>query len=171
MKTTTKTRTKRTGPNAVTGSPYAKKLASILLEAFSGVIGPQDASEAMGLTLPRYYQLETRALQALIESMEPRQRGPQPNPSRELERLETENTRLRKELRRYQTLHRAAQGALGFTSTATEPGAESRSSKKKATRKRRKRSRGERVASALRASSGADDASPASPSRFADSGS
>lgn len=142
-------RPRPTGPRALQGSPEARRAAFVLLRTLSGVSGPQESAEALGVALPRYYQLETRALQAMVSALEPRARGRQPDGKKELERLQAEAQRLRRELSRYQALNRAAQRALGL---ASKPEVGRAQSAAKRVRRRRQRSRGERVAEVLKAS-------------------
>ena len=63
------------GAKAVRGSEAARRQAALLLEAWSGVRSTQSASEAMGVALTRFYQLEARALQLIVSAMEPRPPG------------------------------------------------------------------------------------------------
>ncbi len=66
---------KPTGPGALKGSPEARRQAALILEVLCGVRTATDASKAMGIALPRYYVLETRALQGFILALEPLPRG------------------------------------------------------------------------------------------------
>lgn len=141
-----KSASKPMGPKALTGSSQAKRSASVLLEALSGLVGPQEASERLGVALTRYYQLETRALQAMIEALEPRPRGRGASPERELERLRVDQKRLERELLRYQALSRASQRAVGL---ATRPSSKSDSKGEKKVRRRRRRARAETVVASL----------------------
>ena len=75
------------------GSAEAKRLAAAILEGLAGIRGPQDASQALGISMTRYYQMEARALQGLVAALEPRRRGRQHNPQVVLARLERENLR------------------------------------------------------------------------------
>src|SRR5690348_10825043 len=102
------------GARSVRGSEAARRLAALLLEAWCGARSTQSASEAMGVTLPRYYQLEGRALQAIVAGLEPRPRGRQRTPASELAKAQLEHKRLQREVERYQSLYRAAQRALGL---------------------------------------------------------
>lgn len=139
---------RKTGPAALEGTDEARRLTFLLLESLSGILGPSEAAEAMGVALPRYYQLETRALQAMIDALEPRPRGRRPDLERELKEAHARAERLARDLKRYQALNRASQRALGLPSTNARDRRESR--KTKTVRRRRKRSRGERVAAALK---------------------
>jgi hypothetical protein len=63
----------------VAGSPLgreasrpARQLAAGILEVLAGVRSPLQAAQALGLSLPRYYQVESRALRGLLEACEPR---------------------------------------------------------------------------------------------------
>jgi hypothetical protein len=115
MTTTPKTRTsKPMGANALTGTPEAKRQAAIVLEVLSGLRRTEDASEAMKVPLPRYYLLETRALQGMISALEPRPVGRQRRPESEIAELKKEKDRLQRELHRSQALVRASQRALGI---------------------------------------------------------
>ncbi|QVL31033.1 hypothetical protein KIH39_19585 [Telmatocola sphagniphila] len=61
--------------------PQAKRLASVILEVLAGARTPTDAATAVGISLPNYYQVETRALQGLLKACEPRpavECGPMP---------------------------------------------------------------------------------------------
>jgi hypothetical protein len=102
------------GPKTLEGSAEAKRQAAVVLEVLSGLRGPSEGSEAMGLSLNRYYQLETRALQGLIAALEPRPRGRQRRPEDEIGMLRHEKERLERELARAQALVRAAQRSIGI---------------------------------------------------------
>src|ERR1700693_1924880 len=49
----------------------AKKHAAALLEVLAGARTPGQAAQALGLSLPGYYHLETRALGGLVQAFEP----------------------------------------------------------------------------------------------------
>lgn len=74
------------GPKAVRGSEAARRHAALLLEVWCGVRTTQAASDAMGVAVTRFYQLEARALQMVVAAMEPRPRGRQ-NPDGSTGRL------------------------------------------------------------------------------------
>ena len=101
-------------PGAFNGSAEAKRLAAAMLEGLAGVRGPQEASEALGISMTRYYHLETRALQGLVASLEPRPRGRRRSPQAEIATLEREKERLERELKRAQALVRTAQRTIGL---------------------------------------------------------
>jgi hypothetical protein len=96
----------------VTGTDTAKRIAVVLLEVLSGVCGAAEGSRRLGLSLTRYYALETRGLQAFVQALEPRPRGHAVRPDgpaiyRERQRLEGEVLRL-------QALVRAMQRAIAI---------------------------------------------------------
>lgn len=107
----------------------ARRLAAVILEVLAGVRQPVQAAEALQLSLPRYYQVEARALRGLVAACESRPRGRRPELTRELTALQQQNARLERELARQQALARLAQRAVGVPPPAPPP---------KASRKRRR---------------------------------
>lgn len=105
---------KPVGLSTLKGTPEARRQAALILEVLGGLRGPSDAAKAMGVALPRYYVLETRALQALIKAMEPLPRGPGRNPDAEIAALQKQLTRQKQELVRSQSLQRAMHSAMGI---------------------------------------------------------
>ena len=110
-----KQKPKPVGLGTLKGSPEARRQAALILEVLGGLRGPGDAAKAMGVALPRYYVLETRALQALIKAMEPLPRGPGRNPDAEIAALQTALARQKQELVRSQSLQRAMRSAIGIS--------------------------------------------------------
>lgn len=110
---------KPTGPKTLEGSQRAKQLAAMILEVLSGLQGPTTACELLNLSLPRYYSLETRALQALILALEPRPRGRVKSQETRIAELEAEKARLERELLRSQALIRSAHRAIGLKPAST----------------------------------------------------
>jgi hypothetical protein len=113
-------RVKPMGAKALTGSSEAKRQAAVILEVLSGLRRSEDASAAMKIALPRYYLLETRALQGLITALEPRPKGRQRRPEDEIAELEKDRSRLQRELNRTQALVRASQRAMGIPQAVKE---------------------------------------------------
>jgi hypothetical protein len=111
---------RRLGPGTLTGSREAKRMAAGLLEVLSGVRGPKLGSEALGISLNRYYQLETRALQGFLTALEPKARGRQKSSEDQVKALERRARQLEQELVRQQALVRAAQRSLGLPSVPRE---------------------------------------------------
>jgi hypothetical protein len=112
--------TKKTGPSTLKGSKRARQITTAVLEALSGEVGTTEAAEQLGVTLSRYYQLETKALAGMLAAVEPRTKGPQNSPDREIKALRAETKTLRKELRRHQSLLRAARRTVGLSTKKTK---------------------------------------------------
>jgi hypothetical protein len=108
-------RPRNTVPLAPQASKDAKRLAAVILEVLAGMRTLPQAAEALQLSLPRYYQLETRGLRGLLEACEPKPKGRQPNPAREMAALQRENERLRRDLARQQSLVRLSQRSIGLS--------------------------------------------------------
>jgi hypothetical protein len=102
-------------------SKEAKRLAAVILEVLAGLRTPTQAAEAIALSLAGYYQLEARALRGLLEACEPRPKGRQVNPEREIVVMQRENERLRRDLGRQQSLVRVAQRTIGLNPPAPPP--------------------------------------------------
>jgi len=149
-------------------SSDARRRAAAVLEVLAGVRLPSQAAEALGVSLPRYYQMEERAVGGLVAACEPAGRGPRPNAERRVAALEREVARLQRESGRHQALARVAQRSLGLAaptaSTARDKEAENKSpAGKTRRRKRRPVVRALRLAAALSAepSNGSGDGNSA----------
>jgi len=94
-------------------SAEARQVASVVLEVLGGVVGPGEAATLLGRTATQYYKLEARALEGLLLACEPRVRGRQRNPQKELEALMASHRKLERECARLQTLVRALGRASG----------------------------------------------------------
>jgi hypothetical protein len=99
----------------------AKRLAAVILEVWAGMRTPLQAAEALGLSLPRYYQIEANGLQGLVAGIAPKPKGRQANPAREATALKRDNERLRRELSRQQAFVRLTQRGLGVASPPAKP--------------------------------------------------
>jgi hypothetical protein len=116
---------KRTAGGATLGqgaSAEARRLAAAVLEVLAGARAPAEAASALGLSLVRYYQVEARALRALVAGCEAKPRGRSPSLAKELALLRQENARLGREAARQQALLRAAQRAVGLAPPRTAAG-------------------------------------------------
>lgn len=122
-----------TDPGSQKGSRDAKRTAAAVLEVLAGARTPTGAAEALGVSANRYYQLEARAIQGLIEACEPRPKGKVVSPEKQLAKLRHEADKLRNEAARFQALARASQKAVGLA--APKP---ARSKKGGKTKRRRK---------------------------------
>jgi len=101
---------KRGEPSA---SPEAKRRAAVVFEVLAGLRTPPQAAEALGLSVPGYYQLEDRVTLQAQYGGEARPRGRQANGESKAAALAKEVERLRQELGRYQALVRLAQRSVG----------------------------------------------------------
>ncbi len=129
-------------------SREARQIAAALLEVLAGARTPTDAASALGVSLPRYYALEARALEGFLKACERRARGPRRSPERELSRLRREGERLERDVARYQALLRASQRAVGLRSPEPIPPKREGSGKRR--RKRRPVARALRAVGVLR---------------------
>jgi len=94
------------------GSGEANRLAVVILEVLAGVKTPTEAAADLGISLPRYYQLETRALEGLVLALEPKPKGKQPSPQHQIAALQQELEQTRRACARQQALARVAQRTL-----------------------------------------------------------
>jgi hypothetical protein len=131
----------------------ARRQAAAILEVLAGVRTPTEAAEALGMSLPRYYQVEVRALRGLVGACEARPKGRQPDGENAVAALKRELERWRREAARQQALARAAQRAVGLA-----PPAPVKTVGKKIRRQRVARALG--VAASLRREEAALSASP-----------
>jgi hypothetical protein len=126
--------TKTTRPQArpLAGDEGAKKSAALILEVLAGLRTPSEASAALGVSGMRYYVLERRALEGMVQALQPRPKGKRRRPEDALAELGREKVRLGREVGRLQALVRAAQRMLGL------PAPPSREKQKGETRRRRR---------------------------------
>src|SRR5436190_1278627 len=61
---------RRRGMPVPKGGRVASQVAACVLEVLAGVRTPAEAAGELGVSLPRYYQLEQRALQGLVQGCE-----------------------------------------------------------------------------------------------------
>src|SRR6516165_459381 len=102
-------------------SKDAKRLAAVILEVWAGLRTPLQAAETLGVSLPRYYQIEANGLQGLVAGCMPKPKGRQANPAHEATALRRDNERLQRELGRQQALVRLTQRGLGVTPPPAKP--------------------------------------------------
>ncbi|MGH9317250.1 MAG: hypothetical protein ACRD1P_09095 [Thermoanaerobaculia bacterium] len=137
----------KTGPLAIAGSDGARKAAAVILEVLSGLRGTAEACEALSITPMRYYVLETRALQGLVASLEPRPRGKKRSAEDEVREVRREKQRLERELMRTRALVRVAERTIGIPAA----GAKSKIAADGKKKLRRRPERAGRAIAALRA--------------------
>ena len=108
--------TKGTRPQArpLTGDVGAKRSAALILEVLAGLRTPTEASEALGVSAMRYYVLERRALEGMVQALQPRPKGKRRRPEDALQEAGREKVRLQREMGRLQALVRAAQRTMGL---------------------------------------------------------
>lgn len=102
-------------------SREARRVAAAILEVLAGARTPAEAATALGVSVPRYYQVESKALRGLLAACEPQSRGRAPHPDQEVTALRQEKERLQREVLRQQALVRAAQRSVGLTPPLTLP--------------------------------------------------
>jgi len=140
---------RRSGPPQ--GTAEAKQRAAAILEVLAGTRTPADAAAALGVSLPRYYLLEQRALQGLVAACEPRPKGRVADEARRIAELQRSVSRWERECLRQQALSRALQRAVGLS--AAPPGKASGASTGKKTRRRKPAARALKAAASLRTNS------------------
>lgn len=92
----------------------AQRLAATILEVLAGVYTPTQAAEALSISLPRYYQLEARALEGLVAALAPRPMGKQPSLENRVKLLEKQLAAAHRQCARQEALVRVMQRTLGL---------------------------------------------------------
>lgn len=111
------------GPALSSPCPEARKRAAAILEVMGGLSSPSSAAEAVGMSLPRYYALEKKALEGLVAACAPGPRqGRRASPAREAEQLRERVRTLERESSRNLALLRAAQRAAGLSFPSSRKG-------------------------------------------------
>jgi hypothetical protein len=110
-------RPRKTGPGrpGIGASATARTTATVLFEVWAGVRTTNEAARLIGISAAGFYHLETRAVNAIIATCEPRERGPEPGAKavQDVDRLQRENRRLGNDLARLQALVRSTQRLTG----------------------------------------------------------
>ena len=112
-------------PRVSYGSREARRLTALILEVLAGQRTPTEAAKVLEVSVPRYYALETQALQGLVAACEPRRRGPRNTPEREIQALRREVEKLKRECARSQALLRLAQRTVGVPAASAKEKQES----------------------------------------------
>ena len=139
-------------PRPSTESADTRRTAAAILEVLAGGRTPGEAASSLGISLARYYQVETRALEGLVAACAPRTKGPQASPTKELEDLKKAQDKLQGELSRKQALLRVAQRAVGLSLPTPKPA--------KGRRKRKPVVRALRAAALLRSDVSSGEGAP-----------
>jgi len=132
------------------GSREANRLAVAILEVLAGARSPAEAAEALEISLPRYYILETRALEGMVAVCEPKPLGKQASPETRIAALEKELQQAHRECARQQALVRVAQRSVGLSATETQKGKTSPPRDRRGRRKRRPAVRALKAADTLK---------------------
>ena len=112
------------GPKLQNGGRDARKVAALILEVLAGQLHPSEAAKAVGVGLPRYYQMEKRGLEGLIAGCEAVPKGP--GPEKRVLSLEKRIRQLERDVARYQALARTSQKVLGATASKSKKGGRKR---------------------------------------------
>jgi hypothetical protein len=159
-------------PRKPAASREAQRFAAVILEVLAGFRTPTDAAAVLGVSLPRYYQWEQRAVEGLVFACEPRHVGKVKGPQTEIKALKKEISRLHRDCVRQQALVRASQRTIGLApppAAAAKPkGKAPRSGTGKTRRKRRPVIRAMKAAAALRVAPALDDLPAVSSSALAE---
>jgi hypothetical protein len=129
---------RRRAPCPEPGSGQANKLALLILDVLAGVRLPTEAAQQAAISLPRYYHLEQRVLDAIVRACEPRPRGKIRSPQRQVEELQRQISRLEQQCARQQALVRAAQRTIGLA-PPSKPAAKASTKPEGGKRKRQRR--------------------------------
>jgi hypothetical protein len=95
-------------------TPESRKHAACVLEVLAGLRSPEQAAEVLSMSLPTYYNLETRALRGLIHGCTPTPPGRTLILLKQVRSLELKSAALEKQVGRYQALLRNAQRSAGL---------------------------------------------------------
>lgn len=116
-------------PRVDGGTREGRRRAAVILDVLAGVCTPVEAARMLDLSPARYYSLETKLLEALVEACEPHGHGPRRPPEAQLEQLRLQVERLQKECARKQALVRAVQRTFGLA--LPEPGPKAQKSRRR----------------------------------------
>lgn len=117
---TTGTRKTKSAYRLRGGTSDANRLAISILEVLAGMRTPQEAATALAISLPRYYQLETRAVEGLVAACEPKPLGKQPSVEGQVARLQRQLQQAQRECARQQALVRLSQRTLGLAAAPSQ---------------------------------------------------
>src|SRR5579871_5717518 len=109
----------------------SRRQAACVLEVLAGLRTPEQAAEALGLTLQTYYNVETRALRGLVHGCTPTPPGRTMVLLKQVRGLETRCAELQKQLGRYQALLRNAQRSAGLVTIPAQPAGKTPKGKRK----------------------------------------
>jgi hypothetical protein len=113
---------RRSGHGVEGGTSEANRMAVAILEVLAGGCSPAEAAGALGISLPRYYILETRALEGLVAACEPKPLGKQPSPETRIAALEKALRQARRDCARQEALVRVTRRSVGLRIPEPAPG-------------------------------------------------
>ena len=102
-------------------TPESRKHAACVLEVLAGLRSPEQAALALGVSLPTYFNLETRALRGLVHGCTPVPPGRTMALLKQVRGLESKCAGLEKQVGRYQALLRNAQRSAGLLTVPAQP--------------------------------------------------
>jgi len=102
-------------------TPQCRQHAACVLEVMAGLRSPEQAAEALGISLPSYFNLETRALRGLVHGCTPVPPGRNMALLKQVRGLESKCAGLEKQVGRYQALLRNAQRSAGLLTVPAQP--------------------------------------------------
>jgi len=118
--------------NVIQIAPESRRRAACVLEVLAGLRTPEQAAEVLNVSLPTYYNLETRALRGLIYACTPQPPGRTMALMSKLGGMEQKCASLEKQVQRYQALLRNAQRTAGLlppVESRSKPGAKRKAKK------------------------------------------
>lgn len=108
----------KTGPKVQGGSRDARRVAAAILDVLGGMRTPPQAAEELGWSLPRYYAIESRALEGFVAGCEARDRRRGVTPQKQAALLSAQVRRLEQQLARQQALLRVTHRTIGLAQPA-----------------------------------------------------
>ncbi len=109
------------------GTSEGRRTAAVVLEVLGGARTAPGGAEALGISLPRYYALEARAVAGLLAACEAKpRRGKAKRPEAEIASLRREMERVGRERDRAQALLRASHRIVGIAPPTQKTAAKGR---------------------------------------------
>ena len=102
-------------------TPDSRKQAACVLEVLAGLRSPEQAAAALAMSLPTYFNLETRALRGLVHACTPTPPGRTMALLKQVRGLQDQCSILERQVGRYQALLRNAQRSAGLLTVPAQP--------------------------------------------------
>lgn len=106
-----RTKTLASGMDVARVPAESRRQAAVVLEVLAGLRSPEEAAEALGVSAPTYYNLETRALRGLVHGCTPDPPGRKMALEKRLREMASEKRGLEQQVQRYRALLRSTQRA------------------------------------------------------------